>query len=161
MIVLSVSMLSACKPTYKSPLESPAVTKAAEDADYKLDFEQMEEDIGVSIQDAKVYTFIKNYKLDGDNESKTINVTFDISENVSEDAIEVLLTEVSRLIVDEAHMQDFRIDNCTDDSFGNLFDLYSYNYKVTCNGEEIVNNFIDKGESLPFDPSLTIDNIIG
>ncbi len=161
LVISTMAVLSSCKPTYKSPLESPSVTKAPEDAPYKFDFEQMEEDVGTNIQSANIYGFIKNFSLTGDNDAQKITVNFDIEENVSENAIEVLLTDTMRFIVDEASMQDFRIDEYTEEGFGNLSNIYGIDFIVKRNDEVVTEYNIAKGDSIPFDPTLTIENITG
>ena len=161
LVIGLMAVLNSCKPTYKSPLESPSVTKAPEDAPYKFDFEQMEEEVGTNIQSANIYGFIKNFSLTGDNDSQKITVNFDIEENVSENAIEILLTDTMRYIVDEAQTQDFRIEGYTEDGFGNLCDIYGIDMIVKCGDEVLTEYNIVKGESVPFDPTLTIENVTG
>ncbi|SEA56951.1 hypothetical protein SAMN05216349_11736 [Oribacterium sp. KHPX15] len=160
LVMAQMALLCSCKPTYKSPLESPSVTKAPEDAPYNFDFEQMEEDVGTNIKSANMYGFIKDFILTGDNDTQKITVNFVIEENVTESAIELLLTDTMRFIVDEAQMQDFRIDEYTDEDFGNLSNIYGIDLIVKCNNEVITEYNIAKGESVPFDPTLTIENII-
>ena len=100
-------------------------------------------------------------EINGDNGSMVINYNVEIEENVSDEAIELLLTDAVRAIVDAANTQDFRIEVYTNESFGNLSDIYSLNMNVKC-GEEIIKEYnFAKGDSIPFDPSLTIGNIIG
>lgn len=161
LVIIQLISLNSCKPTYKSPLESPSVTKAPEDAPYLFDFEQMEEDVGENIQSANIYGFIKNFTLKGDNDSQNIKVYFDIEENVSENAIEVLLTDTMRFIVDEAQMQDFRIEGYTEEDFGNLSDIYSIDLIVKCGDKIVTEYIIEKGDSVPFDPTLSVENVIG
>ncbi|WP_155991438.1 hypothetical protein [Oribacterium sp. FC2011] len=160
-IMLQVLILNACKPSYKSPLESPAVTKASEDTPYKFDFEQMEEDVGTDIQSAGIYGFINDFNLTGDNDAQKIIVNFDIEDNVSDSAIEILLTDTMRFIVDEANTQDFRIDGYTNEDFGNLCNIFGVNLIVKSGDKLITEYNIEKGDSVPFDPTLTIENITG
>ncbi|MBE6004418.1 MAG: hypothetical protein E7232_10115 [Lachnospiraceae bacterium] len=152
---------SGCKKRYVSPMEEPNMTRAPEDKEYEFDFVQINNDVIESLQDQEIYSFVKSVDVTGDNDNKEINLNIDIEENVSDDAIELLLTDATKAIIDAANTQDLRIDRYTEDEFGNLFNLYSYNVKVT-SGEEVVREEnLNKGDSVPFDPSMTIENVIG
>ena len=161
--ILCLAILSAagCKKKYVSPLETPNVTLAPEDKPYEFDFDQMNNDVIDSLQDEEIFGFVKELDVSGNNESKEIVLNVDIVENVSTDAIEYMLTEATRVIVDAAVTQDYRITSYTSDGFGNLFEKYAYKYKVTCGNEVLVDQVIEIGDSVPFDPSLTLENVTG
>lgn len=156
-----VLALTGCKKRYVSPLETPIMTKAAEDKEYDFDYIQMNNDVIETLQDQEVFSYLKNLDISGDNDKKEIVLEAEITENVSEDAIEFFLSEATKAIVDAAHTQDFRIDEWTDDGFGNLFDIFSYKIKVTCNGKIEREENLDAGDSVPFDTTLTLEQVIG
>ena len=158
---LTILATTGCKEKYVSPLEKPDMTKAAENTAYNLDFDQLNNDVLDTLQEKEIYGFVKEMDVSGDNGSMVINYSVNIEDNVSNDAIELLITDAAKAIVDAANTQDFRIENYTEDSFGNLSDIYSLNFTVMC-GEETVKEYnIEKGDSIPFDPTLTIENVIG
>ena len=162
-VVLCIAILSVsgCRKRYVSPLETPIMTLAPEDREYVLDFDQLNNDVIETLQEKGMFEFVKDLDISGDNDKKEILLNADITENVSEIAIEYFLTEATKAIVDAASTQDFRITMYTEEDFGNLFEKYAYKYKVTCGEEVIVDETIEIGDSVPFDPTLTIENVIG
>lgn len=161
-LMCAMMVLSGCsKKRYVSPLETPSMTEASEDAAYEFDFDQMNNDVIDSLQSEGIYSFVKDLAVYGDNDKKEISLEIAIDDNVSYDAVELLLTDATKAIVDEAHTQDFRIDNWDDSGFGNLFDLYSFKYKVTCGEETVRQEEIAAGESVPFDPTLNMERVVG
>lgn len=156
-----VLAFTGCKKRYVSPMEKPNMTKAAEDKEYDFDFVQINNDVIESLQDQEIYGFVKSIDVSGDNDNKVISLNIEIEDNVTDDAVELLLTDATKAIIDAANTQDLRIDRYTEDDFGNLFNLYSYNIKVTCGEETVREENFEKGDSVPFDPSLTIENVIG
>ncbi|ETP72239.1 hypothetical protein UYO_1763 [Lachnospiraceae bacterium JC7] len=160
--VMCVMMaMSGCRKSYISPLETPNMTKAAEDKAYDLDFIQLNNDVIDELQEKKIYSFVKDLSVSGDNDKREIEVLVDIEEDVSYDAVELLLTDATKALVDGASTQDFRIEEWNEEGFGNLFDLFSYKYKVTCGDEVVIEESINAGESVPFDSSMTFEQIIG
>ena len=161
--VLCLAILSAsgCKKRYVSPLETPIMTLAPEDKEYVLDFDQLNNDVIDALQDKEIFGFVKNVEVSGDNDNKEIVLNADITDNVSDIAIEYFLTEATKAIVDAASTQDFRITMYSEEDFGNLFEKYAYKYKVTCGEEVKVDETIAIGGSVPFDPSLTLENVTG
>lgn len=160
-IVCALMAMSGCRKKYVSPLEAPVMTKAPEDNAYDFDFDQMNNDVIETLQDEAIYTFVKDLSVSGDNDKKEIVLEADIIENVSDDAVELFMSDATKAIVSAASTQDFRIDKYTEDTFGNLFEIYSYKYKITC-GEKIVREeTINAGESVPFDPSMTKEQAVG
>ncbi len=161
LICLIILATTGCKEKYVSPLEKPDMTKAAADAAYDLDFDQLNNDVLDTLQDKNIYGFVKEMEVTGDNSGMEINYKVDIEENVSDDAVELLLTDAARAIVDAANTQDFRIESYSDENFGNLSDIYNINLLVKCGDETVKEYKIEKGESIPFDPTLTLENVIG
>ncbi len=161
LLCLAVLSATACKKRYVSPLETPDVTKAAAEASYDLDFDQLNNDVLEALQAKEIYGFVKDMEVTGDNGTMEINYNVDIEENVTDDATELLLTDAVKAIVDAACTQDFRFEGYTNDSFGNLTDIYGLNLTVKCGGEIVKEYKIAKGDSLPFDPTLSIENVIG
>lgn len=158
---LTILAATGCKAGYVSPLETPDVTLADADASYDLDFDQLNNDVIDALQEKEIYSFVKEMEVTGDNGSMEINFNAEIMDNVTDDATELLLTDAVKAIVDGACTQDFRFEGYTNDEFGNLTSIYGLNMTVKC-GDEIVKEYkIAKGESIPFDPSLNIDNVIG
>ena len=162
-VVLCMAILSAtgCRKRYVSPLETPIMTLAPEDREYVLDFDQLNNDVIDTLQEKGMFEFVKDLDISGDNDKKEIVLKADITENVSEIAIEYFLTEATKAIVDAASTQDFRITMYSEEDFGNLFEKYAYKYKVTCGEEVKVDETIAIGGSVPFDPSLTLENVTG
>ncbi len=161
LVCMTVFASTGCKEKYVSPLEKPDMTLAAADAAYNLDFDQLNNDVLETLQDKEIYGFVKEMEVTGDNGTMEINYNVEIEDNVSEDAVQLLLTDAIRAIVDAANTQDFRIENYSGESFGNLSEIYSLNLVVKCDEETIKEYNIAKGDSIPFDPSLTIENVIG
>ncbi len=161
-LALMIIMLSTgCKEKYVSPLEKPDMNKAAPDAAYNLDFDQLNNDVLDTLQDKEIYGFVKDMEVSGDNGSMEINFNAEIEENVSDEATELLLTDAAKAIIDGASTQDFRIEGYTNESFGNLSDIYNINFTVKCGDATVKEYHIKKGESIPFDPTYTIENVIG
>jgi len=160
-VCITVLALTGCKEGYVSPLERPDMTLAAADAAYDLDFDQLNNDVLDTLQGEEIYGFVKDMDVSGDNGSMEINYTVSIEENVSDEATELLLTDATKAIVDGASTQDFRIEGYTNESFGNLSDIYNINLTVKCGDATVKEYHIKKGESIPFDPTYTIENVIG
>lgn len=161
LLCLTILSAAGCKKRYVSPLETPNVTLAPEDKPYEFEFDQMNNDVIETLQDEEVFGFVKDMDVSGDNETKEIVLTVDIMENVSENALEYMLTEATKAIVDAARTQDYRITEYNDEDFGNLFEKYTYKYKVTCGEEVVVEENIEIGDSIPFDPTLTFEQVVG
>lgn len=160
-VVALSGSLAGCKKRYVSPLETPAMTKAPEDKAYEFDFDQLNNDVIEELQDKEIYSFVKAVDVSGDNEKKEIVLTIDIDKDVSDDAVELLLTDATKAVVDGAQTQDFRIDGWNEEGFGNLFELYGYTYKVTSGDEVVREETLNVGDSVPFDPTLTLEQVIG
>lgn len=161
LLCLTILSAAGCKKKYVSPLETPNVTQAPEDKPYEFEFDQMNNDVIDTLQGEEVFEFIKDLDVSGNNETKEIVLTVDIMDNVSEDALEYMLTEATKAIVDAASTQDYRITGYTDEDFGNLFEKYAFKYKVTAGDEVVVEETVEIGDSVPFDPSLTFEQVLG
>lgn len=158
---LAALSVTACKPTYEAPVDDPVMTTAPADAPYEMDFDQLNDDVidGFS-KTHVVFPFVKSMDISGDNDAKTITATIDIQPNVDDYAVQVLLSDVTKKIDNNAYIQDFRIKKADDTQFGSVYDIYSYTYKVTCNGETLYDETIQPGEDIPLDPSVDGNKIM-
>lgn len=163
LLIMSVALISAlsmvaCKPSYQAPVEAPDMTTMAADAPYDMDFIQLNNDvIDVMSRKVDVFPFIKNLNLDGDNGEKTIKVNIEIQQGVSDEAVQVLLSDVTKQIANNAYIQDFRLKKADNTQFGSVYDIYSYTYKVTCGDQVLYDETIPAGEKISLDPSVDGD----
>lgn len=159
--VLAALSVTACKPTYEVPVDDPIMTTAPADAPYEMDFAQLNDDVidGFS-KTHVVFPFVKSMEISGDNDAKTITATIDIQPDVDDYAIQVLLSDVTKKIDNNAYIQDFRIKQADDTQFGSVYDIYSYTYKVTCGGETLYDETIQPGTQIPLNPSVDGNKIM-
>ncbi len=158
---LAALSVTACKPTYEVPVDDPVMTTAPADAPYEMDFAQLNDDVidGFS-KTHVVFPFVKSMEISGDNDAKSIEVDIDIQEGVDDYAVQVLLSDVTKKIDNNAYIQDFRIKQADDTQFGSVYDIYSYTYKVTCGGETLYDQTIQPGTEIPLDPSVDGNKIM-
>lgn len=158
---LATLSVTACKPTYEAPVDDPVMTTAPADAPYEMDFDQLNDDVidGFS-KTHVVFPFVKSMEISGDNDAKTITATIDIQPDVDDYAVQVLLSDVTKKIDNNAYIQDFRIKQADDTQFGSVYDIYSYTYKVTCGGEVLYDETIQPGTEIPLDPSVDGNKIM-
>lgn len=158
---LAALSVTACKPTYEVPVDDPIMTTAPADAPYEMDFAQLNDDVidGFS-KTHVVFPFVKSMEISGDNDAKTITATIDIQPDVDDYAVQVLLSDVTKKIDNNAYIQDFRIKQADDTQFGSVYDIYSYTYKVTCGGETLYDETIQPGTQIPLDPSVDGNKIM-
>lgn len=160
-VVLCAVSLSSCKPSYEVPVNDPIMTTAPADAPYEMDFDQLNDDVIDSFSKTHViFPYVKSMDISGDNDAKNIKVTIDIHSDVPEEAVQLLLSDVTKKIDNNAYIQDFRIKKADDTQFGSIYDIYSYTYVVTCNGETLYDETIQPGAEIPFDPSVNSDKIM-
>lgn len=158
---LAAVSVSACKPTYEAPVDDPIMTTAAADAPYEMDFDQLNDDVIDSFSKTHVvFPFVKSMEISGDNDTKNIEVDIDIQEGVADYAVQVLLSDVTKKIDNNAYIQDFRIKQADDTQFGSVYDIYSYTYKVTCGEETLYDETIQPGTEIPLDPSVDGNKIM-
>lgn len=159
--VLVALSVTACKPSYEAPVDDPIMTTAPADAPYEMDFDQLNDDVidGFS-KTHVVFPFVKSMEISGDNETKNIKVDIDIQPNVDDYAVQVLLSDVTKKIDNNAYIQDFRIKQADDTQFGSVYDIYSYTYRVTCDGETLYDETIQPGTEIPLDPSVDGNKIM-
>lgn len=158
---LAAVSVSACKPTYEAPVDDPIMTTAPADAPYDMDFDQLNDDVIDSFSKTHVvFPFVKSMEISGDNDAKSIEVDIDIQEGVADYAIQVLLSDVTKKIDNNAYIQDFRIKQADDTQFGSVYDIYSYTYKVTCGEETLYDETIQPGTQIPLDPSVDGNKIM-
>ena len=159
--VLSVISLSSCKPSYEVPVDDPIMTTAPADAPYEMDFDQLNDDVIDSFSKTHVvFPFVKSMDISGDNVAKNIKVSIDIHSGVDDSAVQVLLSDVTKKIDNNAYIQDFRIKKADDTQFGSVYDIYSYTYIVTCEGETLYDETVQAGDEIPFDPSVDGNKIM-
>ena len=158
---LAAASVSACKPTYEAPVDDPIMTTAPADAPYEMDFDQLNDDVIDSFSKTHViFPFVKSMEISGNNDTKNIEVDIDIQEGVADEAVQVLLSDVTKKIDNNAYIQDFRIKKADDTQFGSVYDIYSYTYKVTCGDATLYDTTINAGESIPLDPSVDGNKIM-
>lgn len=158
---LAAVSVSACKPTYEAPVDDPIMTTAPADAPYDMDFYQLNDDVIDSFSKTHViFPFVKSMEISGNNDTKNIEVDIDIQEGVADEAVQVLLSDVTKKIDNNAYIQDFRIKKADDTQFGSVYDIYSYTYKVTCGDTTLYDTTIHAGESIPLDPSVDGNKIM-
>ncbi len=156
-VMLAVLALNACKPRYQTHLQDPQQT-IAEDAPQVLDFDQIHNDILELYSDREEFGFIKNLDISGSNDDpKTIIVTMDCIEDVSDEAIEFFMSVLVQEISKEAVVQDSRYTLPTDEDFGTVYDTYALQYNITRGDETFEDVTIDAGEGLPFTPGVSFD----
>lgn len=158
---LAAISVSACKQTYEAPVDDPVMTTAPADAPYEMDFDQLNDDVIDSFSKTHVvFPFVKSMEISGDNDAKSIEVDIDIQEGVDDYAVQVLLSDVTKKIDNNAYIQDFRIKQADDTQFGSVYDIFSYTYKVTCGGETLYDETIQPGTQIPLDPSVDGNKIM-
>lgn len=158
---LAAVSVSACKPSYEAPVDDPIMTTAPADAPYEMDFDQLNDDVIDSFSKTHVvFPFVKSMEISGDNDTKNIEVDIDIQEGVADYAVQVLLSDVTKKIDNNAYIQDFRIKQADDTQFGSVYDIYSYTYKVTCGEETLYDETIQPGMEIPLDPSVDGNKIM-
>lgn len=158
---LTAISVSACKPTYEAPVDDPIMTTAPADAPYDFDFDQLNDDVIDSFSKTHViFPFVKSMEISGDNSAKNISVDIDIQSGVADDAVKILLSDVTKKIADNAYIQDFRLKKADDTQFGSVFDIYSYTYKVTCGDDVVFDETIQPGDEIPLDPSMDGNTIM-
>lgn len=159
--VLAALSVTACKPTYEVPVDDPVMTTAPADAPYDMDFDQLNDDVIDSFSKTHVvFPFVKSMEISGDNDTKNIEVDIDIQEGVADYAVQVLLSDVTKKIDNNAYIQDFRIKKADDTQFGSVYDIYSYTYKVTCGEDTLYDETIQPGTEIPLDPSVDGNKIM-
>lgn len=158
---LTAMSVSACRPTYEAPVDDPIMTTAPADAPYEMDFDQLNDDVIDSFSKTHViFPFVKEMEISGDNSAQNISVAIDIQSGVAEDAVKILLSDVTKKIADNAYIQDFRLKKADDTQFGSVFDIYSYTYKVTCGDDIVFDETIQPGDEIPLDPSMDGNKIM-
>ncbi len=158
--VTVAASVSACKPSYEVQKVDPIMTTAPADQPYDLDFIQLNNDVIDSLSMKKdIFPFIKSVDINGDNDKKSIELNMDIQSGVSDEAVQILLADVTKRIANNAYIQDFRLKKADYTQFGSVFDIYSYKYKVTCGDETLYDETIAAGEEIPLDPSMDGDAV--
>lgn len=154
-ITLVAVSVTGCKPTYEAPSVDPIMTTAPADAPYEMDFDQLNDDVIDSYSKTHVvFPYVKSMEVTGDNNTKNISVNIDIQSGIPDEAVKILLSDVTKKIADNAYIQDFRLTKSDDNQFGSIYNIYSYSYKVTAGDEVLYDETIQPGDDIPFDPSV-------
>lgn len=151
--------LVACSPSYSPKSTPPEMTTASADQPYDMDFVQINNDIIEYYSQEnllKYFPFITDLEIDGSNDPAEIDLKLSVQENVSDDAIVILLSDIAKNIGDEAAIQDFRLKESSETSFGTVYDHYSFHYSVTVNGEVSAEDTVDAGTEFPLNPSYDL-----
>lgn len=157
--VLAAVSLTACQPKYVSPMESPAVGMDA-DAPYEMDFVQIHNDIVDTYADDDRFPYIKNVVIDGDNEAREISIEIEALENVSQDAIDLFVASLLLNISEEAHIQDSRFTQPSEDGFGSFYDMYAVKIHAVSGEEVMTDTTYAAGEGLPYNQNVERDGSI-
>lgn len=155
--------LTGCKPSYESPLDKPMYETKAPDEPYDIDFIQVHNETIEKLQWGelpKVFPFIKNLEIDGDNKSKTADLMIEVQTGVNSESIEALVTTVAKFMADDAADQDFRLEKSSEVSMGSFYDQYTLQIKVMQDGDLLYDEIVPAGEGFPFDVEVDGNAII-
>lgn len=158
-LLLTIINVVACSPTYNPEPNAPEMTTASSEAPYEMDFIQINNDIiDYYSQESllKYFPFITDLSVDGKNDPAEIDLNLSVKENVSDEAIAILLSDLAKNIGDEAAIQDFRLKDSSETGFGTVYDHYAFHYKVTVNDEVKAEDTVEAGTEFPLDPSYDL-----
>jgi len=158
-LMICSCLLSACKPTYNPGSNAPTMTTAPVNQAYDMDFVQINNDIIDYYSQEnllKYFPFITDLEIDGTNDPAEIDLRLSVEENVSDEAVVILLSDIAKNIGDEAAIQDFRLKESSETSFGTVYDHYTFHYTVTVNDEVTAEDTINAGDEFPLDPSYDL-----
>lgn len=158
-LVLLVAVLTACSPSYHPEPNAPDTTTAPADKAYVMDFVQINNDIIEYYSQEnilKYFPFITDLDIDGSNDPAQIDLKISVEEKVSDEAILIILSDIAKNIGDEAAMQDFRLKDSSDTSFGTVYDYYAFHYTVEVNGEVYAEDTIAAGQEFTLDPKYDL-----
>ena len=65
--------------------------------------------------------------------------------------------------IERAYGEDYTVDNIKKRILEEFpcKNKYSYKYKITCGEETVAEEEYKQGESIPFDPSMTLEQVVG
>lgn len=158
LLTLSVFSMTACKPRYKTKLEDPTQTIAA-DAVINLDFDQLHNDVLENYQGDDMFAFIKDLDISGNNDPKEISISLTVVEDTSDAAIEIFMSDLLKQISVAAVTQDSRYTAPTSESFGSLYDSYSVHYTIVRGEETVEDAEVSAGESFTYSPAVDVSMI--
>ena len=161
--LLLILRLSACTPQYEVTPANPETETSASDAPYNLDFVEMNNEIIEEYQSedhTKIFPFITNLEVDGNNDAKSIDLTLSVTENTSDEAIIKVMSDLTIQLSNEARTQDFRFSHPTGSDFGSFYSVYSYHYSVSRGDNVVIEETINPGDEIPFDPTQDFDTIV-
>lgn len=136
------------------------MTTASAEQAYDMDFVQINNDIidYYSREELlKYFPFITDLSIDGTNDPAIIELNLSVQQNVSDEAIAILLADITKKIGDEAAIQDFRLKESTETSFGTVYDHYAFYYTVKVNDEVTAEDKIEAGTEFTLNPTYDLD----
>ncbi len=163
-LFLSSVLLSACKPKYVPPTETPNVTAAAADKEIALDFTQIHNDVlealdgdgAASLQ----FPYVTALNVDGDNTKKGFTVKAELAsgQKLPELLEDYLLYRIFAEIGNAAATQDFRYQGQSEDSLGSVFQSYAVDYELDQDGAAVYRGSFPAGEEIRF-PELKLSDL--
>ncbi|MGN8817737.1 hypothetical protein ACTNEN_05300 [Oribacterium sp. HCP28S3_H8] len=143
--------MTACKPKYNTAMQDPVSVTIAADQVINIDFDQISDDVIENLSDdAQTYAFVKDLQISGTNDPKQVNITVEIMDDVSDDAIKLFMSDVLTQISQEACVQDSRYTEPSADGLGSFYDSYAIHYEIKQGDADYENQTISAGESIPF-----------
>ncbi len=155
-VFASISM-TACKPKYHTALQDPTSVTIAADQVIDIDFDQISDDVIDNLSDdTQTYGFVKDLLISGTNDPKQVDITVEIMDDVSDDAIQLFMSDVLTQISQAACVQDSRYTKPSKDGLGSFYDSYAIHYEIKQGDADYDNQTITAGESIPF--GIILDN---
>ncbi len=149
-VFASLSM-TACKPKYHTALQDPLSVTIGANQVIDIDFNQISDDVIENLSDdAQTYGFVKDLQISGTNDPKQVDITIEIMDDVSDDAIKLFMSDVLTQISEEACVQDSRYTEPSTDGLGSFYDSYAIHYEIKQGDADYENQTISAGETIPF-----------
>lgn len=163
-LILSViisSLIGGCIPSrdYTTNFVQAPALEAVNSADIELDFEQLQYDVSEAFGDISEspYIFVENVQLQGNNDTKEIYIYETLIEEAGASEARHFTVALMRHLNDAAcsqYEQNFELSS--PESFGTLFDYYSFYVNAVHSGSEDVIYALSKeaGEETDLDPDM-------
>lgn len=143
--------LTSCKPRYHTPVPDPLSVTIGADQVINIDFDQISNDVIETLSEkAQTYGFVKDLQISGTNDPKQVDITIEIMDDVSDDAIKLFMSDVLTQISEEACVQDSRYTEPSTDGLGSFYDSYAIHYEIKQGDADYENQTISAGETIPF-----------
>ncbi|MDO5564318.1 MAG: hypothetical protein Q4F88_03725 [Eubacteriales bacterium] len=156
--LVSCTNLNAPKKHYNTV--NPITGEGILGGDENIGFVQMHNSVIDGLKSEMTpFFFIKEnmFDISGDNEKKEIYLTFDCLEGTTEADASLVVVWVSKLMANEASIQQSRFKPSTKDSYGTLFDEYALIINCTEEGKDLIVKTIRPGEEMPYDARIVRD----